>query len=123
MDFVTAASSLRATNYDIRVGGRLGADKMATKQIAGRIIPAVATTTAMTTSGVVLELIKYLQGHRHIDMCRTWYFDLDLSVFNTWAPNDCLHHRGPDRQEADGYSGGFGQRGGRAGWRGRGRGG
>jgi hypothetical protein len=85
MDFITATSNLRATNYDIRVG----ADKMATKQIAGRIIPAVATTTAMTTGGDVLELINYLQGHRHINLYRKWYFDLDLNVLNTWAPNGC----------------------------------
>jgi ubiquitin-activating enzyme E1 len=89
MDFVTAASNLRATNYKIMCNGKVGADKLATKQIAGRIIPAVATATAMTTGGVILELIKFLQGHRDIDAYRKWYFNLGLNVFQPFAPSPC----------------------------------
>uniref|UniRef100_A0AC35FUY2 Ubiquitin-activating enzyme E1 C-terminal domain-containing protein n=1 Tax=Panagrolaimus sp. PS1159 TaxID=55785 RepID=A0AC35FUY2_9BILA len=55
MEFVTAASNLRAANYNIN-----SADAMKTKQIAGRIIPALATTTAVVAGLVGLELYKII---------------------------------------------------------------
>ncbi|KAL7031490.1 hypothetical protein ACKWTF_007036 [Chironomus riparius] len=57
MDFVTAASNLRATNYKI-----LPADKFKTKLIAGKIIAAIATCTSVVAGFVCLEIYKIAQG-------------------------------------------------------------
>jgi ubiquitin-activating enzyme E1 len=53
IDFITAASNLRALNYDIDP-----VDRLKTKGIAGRIIPAMATTTGVITGLICLEIYK-----------------------------------------------------------------
>eukprot|EP00118_Oscarella_pearsei_P003042 m.12690 g.12690 ORF g.12690 m.12690 type:complete len:1013 (+) comp24236_c0_seq1:876-3914(+) len=56
IDFITAASNLRAEMYKIEA-----ADRYKTKRIAGRIVPAIATTTAAIAGLVSLELLKVVK--------------------------------------------------------------
>lgn len=53
IDFITSASNLRATMYSIET-----ADRLKTKKIAGKIVPAIATTTAAVAGLVTIELVK-----------------------------------------------------------------
>lgn len=53
IDFIYACSNLRASNYMIK-----HAEKLIVKGIAGRIIPAIATTTSVISGLAIIELIK-----------------------------------------------------------------
>ncbi|KAJ5647805.1 ubiquitin-like activating enzyme [Penicillium lividum] len=57
LDFVTATAILRAAVFGIEPKS-----KFDTKQMAGNIIPAIATTNAMTAGLCVLQAFKVLQG-------------------------------------------------------------
>lgn len=54
---VYSATNLRCFNYHIKETTRANC-----RMVAGRIIPAIATTTAMITGFVQLEIIKYILG-------------------------------------------------------------
>ncbi|KAF7594451.1 E1 ubiquitin-activating protein uba2 [Aspergillus hancockii] len=56
LDFVTACANLRATIFGIDPKS-----KFDTKQMAGNIIPAIATTNAMTAGLCVLQALKVLK--------------------------------------------------------------
>lgn len=58
INFITAASNLRAKMYNIEP-----ADRLKAKRIAGNIIPAIATSTAAVSGLVSLEVIKIAAGH------------------------------------------------------------
>ncbi|WCJ34795.1 ubiquitin-activating enzyme 1 [Euphorbia peplus] len=81
MDLIAALANMRARNYSIPE-----VDKLKAKFIAGRIIPAIATSTAMATGLVCLELYKVLNGGHKIEDYRNTFANLALPLFSMAEP-------------------------------------
>lgn len=80
MMFVTAASNLRARNYQITE-----ASLHETRGIAGKIIPAIATTTALVTGLVCFEYYKLLQN-KPIESYRNFSANLAIPILSCAEP-------------------------------------
>uniref|UniRef100_A0A8C6L3Q1 Ubiquitin-like modifier-activating enzyme 6 n=1 Tax=Nothobranchius furzeri TaxID=105023 RepID=A0A8C6L3Q1_NOTFU len=85
IDFVTSASSLRARMYSIEP-----ADRLKTKRIAGKIIPAIATATAAVAGMVALELIKVVGGYG-LESFKNCFFNLAIPVVVLTEPATVKH--------------------------------
>jgi ubiquitin-activating enzyme E1 len=84
MLFVTACSNLRAMNYSIPTE-----DTHRSRAIAGRIIPAIATTTAMVTGLICFELYKIVGTPRKdltIDAYKSAFCNLAIPFMTLSEP-------------------------------------
>ena len=78
--FVTAASNLRALCYGIAP-----VDAMETRRIAGRIVPAMISTTAFVSALSCVELLKLVQG-APLERHRNAFINLALPFFAYTSP-------------------------------------
>ncbi|KAL5720963.1 E1 ubiquitin-activating enzyme [Ranunculus cassubicifolius] len=81
MDLIAGLANMRARNYSIPE-----VDKLKAKFIAGRIIPAIATSTAMATGLVCLELYKVVDGGHKVEDYRNTFANLALPLFSMAEP-------------------------------------
>lgn len=75
IDFLTAVANLRGRNYRI-----VEVDKLKVKLTAGKIIPAIATTTAMVCGAITMEMLKYVQN-KPIDDYKNTFMNLAVNVY------------------------------------------
>ena len=96
IDFIAASANLRAWNYEIDLASRHKC-----KMIAGRITPALATTTALITGLVSIELCKFILGMAK-DKMRAANCNLALPVsLSFFEPDDPLKAK-PEFDEIQG---------------------
>lgn len=87
MRVVAAASNLRARNYSIKEE-----DLHTSRGIAGKITPAISTTTAFVAGSICLELFKILQD-KPIESYRNVFTNLALPLFTSMEPEPPQFHK------------------------------
>ena len=85
IDFISAAANLRAMNYEIKTES-----KLEIKRIAGKIIPAIATTTAMICGFVCLEMYKvHSIVPKKLEDFRSGFINLAINLYSVSEPGKC----------------------------------
>lgn len=83
VDCMAACANLRARNYTIPE-----ADRHKTKAIAGKIIPAIATTTAAVTGLVCMEIFKLIKKTDDLEQFRDHNLNLAIGYVNAYIPQE-----------------------------------
>ena len=91
IDYIHATTQLRARNYKITE-----CDFGKTKMIAGKIIPAIATTTAMITGAVAAEFYKFVQGWTNIEKFKNAFINLAIPIFLVEEPHEVKKTKSKD---------------------------
>jgi len=90
VSFITAASNLRSLNYGIPISTF---DE--TKGIAGKIVPAVVTTTSIVAGLISMEIIKYCSFHGKnswyereniLESYKSWFVNLSTNILIASEP-------------------------------------
>jgi ubiquitin-activating enzyme E1 len=92
VDVINSCTNLRASNYDIPT-----INKFETKIIAGKIIPAIATTTSIVAGLVTIEILKYILG-KSKDKFKNTYLNIGLSVIAQSEPMPCTFYKVKDEK-------------------------
>jgi len=75
IDFLTVGTNLRAANYDIK-----RSERAHVKVTAGRIIPALATTTAMICGLVDVEFMKLVKGLHKTEGALDKFYNANINL-------------------------------------------
>jgi ubiquitin-activating enzyme E1 len=87
--FITSLSNLRATNYSIKTVSEFEA-----KGIAGKIIPALATTTSIVSGLVAIELYKMVSHEIYkVENFKNSFLSLGMSFMGASEPVKCKYKK------------------------------
>lgn len=82
IDFIYSMANLRSRNYKLDP-----MDWVTTKIKAGRIVPALSTTTTAIAGIQTLELVKYIKGLK-LDRMRNAFLNLAVPVLQLSEPGE-----------------------------------
>jgi len=81
IDYITASSNMRNLNYGIELTNKYDA-----KGIAGKIIPAIATTTSVVSGLTLLELYKLINGCDNLEIYKNNFLNLAIPYIGSADP-------------------------------------
>ena len=92
IDFIWVTSNLRASMYSIE-----HSDRLQVKKIAGKIVPAIATTTSCIAGYASIELVKLIQTEWEISKFRNLFLNLAIPLFLLSEPGPCAKTKITDK--------------------------
>lgn len=81
LDYLLAMANLRAENYEIDI-----AERYEVKRIAGNVLPAIVTTSAIVSGLVSLEIYKLVQEHTNMEYFKNAFINTALSLLILCEP-------------------------------------